>query len=92
MRSGSTVCSAPYSVSRPWTQSVERADALDPRAHLDEAIGEIGDFWLARGALDQGLAAGEHRRHQRIMGGADRDLGELDLVAGEPAVAPRAMT
>ena len=30
-----------------------RADPLDPRAHPDEAVGEIDDLGLARGVLDQ---------------------------------------
>ena len=65
------------------------ADPLDPRAHPDETGGEIGDLGLARGALDQALAAGEHRRHQRVMGRADRDLGERHLVAGQAPRRPR---
>ena len=44
----------------------------------DETVGEIDDLGLARGVLDQALAAGQHRRHQGVVGGADRDLGERD--------------
>ena len=40
---------------------------------------------LARRVLDQALAPGEHRRHQGVVRGADRDLGQRDLVAGEAA-------
>ena len=47
---------------------------FDPRAHPDQAVGDIDDLGLARGVLDQALAAGEHRRHQGVVGGADRDL------------------
>ena len=48
------------------------------RAHLDEAVGEVADLGLARGVLDHRLALGERGRHQRDVGGADRDLGEDD--------------
>ena len=51
---------------------------LDLGAHLDEAVGDVDDLGLARGILDHGLAPGERRRHQGVMGGADRDLGERD--------------
>ena len=38
------------------------AGAGDARAHLDEAIGEIGDLRLARRILDDGRAAGRGSR------------------------------
>ena len=56
---------------------------------LTRQVGEIGDLRLARGVLDQALAAGEHRRHQGVVGGADRDLGEFDAVAGQAPRRPR---
>ncbi len=59
------------------------ADAFDFRAHLHEAGGEIGDLGLAGGILDHRVAAGEHGGHQRIMGGADRDLAEMDAAADQ---------
>ena len=83
MRSGRTGCSALCKVSRPCTHSVERADALDPPAHPHEAVGEIGDFGLARRVLDQALAAGKHRGHERVVGCADRDLRQFDAAAGQ---------
>ena len=57
--------------------------ALDLRAHLDEAIGQIDDLWLARGVDEQRMAIGERSRHQRRMGAADRHLGKMDLAADE---------
>ena len=68
--------------SRPWTLKVAAADALDPGAHLDQAVGDINDLRLARGVLDQGLAAGKRRGHQGIVGRANRDLGKPNAVAG----------
>ena len=49
MRSGRTVCSALCRVSRPWIRRRRAADAFDPRAHLDQAIGKIDDLGFARG-------------------------------------------
>ena len=57
------------------------ADALDLGAHLDEALGDVADLGLARGVLDHRLALGERGRHQHVVGGADRDLGEDDAGA-----------
>jgi hypothetical protein len=59
------------------------ANALDPRAHLDEAARKIRDLGLARGVFDQSLAAGKNGRHQGIMRRSHRDLGKLDTVAGQ---------
>ena len=85
MRSGITEWVAPCSASLPWTVSVSLLQALDLRAHRDQAHGEIGDLRLARGILDHRRALGEHRRHQRILGRADRDDREGDRAAGEAA-------
>jgi len=59
------------------------ADPLDPGAHLHQAVGDIDDLGLARGVLDQRLAAGKHGGHQGIMGRANRDLGKRNAVAGQ---------
>ena len=59
---------------------------LDLRPHRDQALGEIGDLGLARGIFDHRRAAGEHRRHQRILGRPDRDGGEGDGPAGKAAL------
>ena len=68
---------------------VRSTDPLDPGAHPDEAVGEIGHLGLARRALDQTFAAGQHRRHQSIMGRAHRDLGQRNPIAGKTARGPR---
>ena len=52
------------------------AGAGDLGAHLDEAIGEVGDLRLARGIVDDGRALGENRRHQGRMGAADGHFGK----------------
>ena len=65
-----------------------RAETFDAGSHPDQAIAEIDDLWLARGVLDQRLSPREHRRHQGVMGRADRDLGEFDTVTGEPPWSP----
>jgi hypothetical protein len=61
-----------------------RADAVDARAHLGQALREVADFRLHRGVLQHGLALGQHGRHQHIMGRADRHLGKIDARAGQP--------
>ena len=73
------------------TPSISIADWPAPlilRAHLDQQIGEIGDFRLARGILDHVSALGERRGHQRDMGAADRDLRKIDLAAAAGPSAP----
>src|SRR4029079_19023663 len=65
-----------------------RAETFDARAHPDQAIAEIDDFWLARRFRDQGFAPREHRRHQGVMGRTDRDLGKLDAVTRESPWSP----
>ena len=52
-------------------------------AHLDQAFGDIADFRLGRGILDDGVAMRQHRGHEGRMGGADRHLVELDMGALE---------
>ena len=51
---------------------VRRADSLDLRAHRDEQVAKIDDLGLARGVEQLRPALGEHRRHDRILGRADR--------------------
>ena len=80
-------------------RAVESGDALDhdapgagagdARAHLVEAVGDIDDFRLARGVLDDGRAVGQRRRHDRGMRAADGDFGKNDLAALEPVRRPR---
>ena len=47
------------------------AGALDPRAHLRQALGEVEHLRLPRGVLDGAVALGEAGGHQEDMGGAD---------------------
>ena len=68
---------------RPGSVSVSVPMPLDLRAHRDQALGEIGDLRLARGVVEHGLALGERRRHQQVLGGADRHVGKDDARAGE---------
>ena len=60
------------------------ADAVDPSAHLDQTFGEVGDLGLARGVDQHGFALGQCRRHQQILGGADRDDRKDDFGAAQP--------
>ena len=60
------------------------AQAADARAHGDEAGHQIADFRLARGIGDDRLALGQARRHQQVLGGADRGEGQLDRGAAQP--------
>ena len=62
------------------------AQTVDPRAHRDQAFGEVGDLGLARGVLDHRRAPGEGGGHQRILGRADGDEGEADGAAAKAAV------
>src|SRR5207247_10939267 len=48
-----------------------RAGPLDPGAEAGEEAAEILDVRLARGVADHGLAAGRHRRHDRVLGAGD---------------------
>jgi hypothetical protein len=63
-------------------------DALDLRAHLDEAGGDVADLGLGGGILDHRVAIGHHGGHQGRMGGADRDLVEGDVGALEALPRP----
>ncbi|CFN67231.1 Uncharacterised protein [Bordetella pertussis] len=49
------------------------AVALDARAHLDEQLGQVDHFGFARGIFQHGLAFGQHRRHQQVLGAGDGD-------------------
>ena len=58
--------------------------AADLRAHGDQEIREIDDFRLARRVLDDGLALGERRRHQQVLGTGHRDGFEHESRAAQP--------
>ena len=88
MRSGSTRWRAPSSRATPAISIVGRSRALDARAHLVEAIGEVFDLRLAGRVADQRRALGQRRRHHRVMRAADRDLGKFDLGAAAAPWAP----
>jgi len=60
-----------------------RADAVDPRAHLDQDHRELLDVRLARRVADDGAAGHEHRAEQRILGRGDRCLVQQHVGAGE---------
>ena len=65
------------------------AGAGDLGAHLVEAIGDVADLRLARRIFDHRRAIRQHRRHQRGMGAADGDLGEVDLAAAQAVFGAR---
>ncbi len=58
---------------------------LDLGAHGDQAVGQIDDFGLARCVQNDGFTLGQSRRHQGILGGADRNLSKSDLAAAQSA-------
>jgi hypothetical protein len=62
-----------------------RAGALDLRAHLVQALGQIDDLGLAGGGLQHGDAAGQHGGQHGVLCRADRDEREGDLRALQPA-------
>ncbi|CAG4927213.1 unnamed protein product, partial [Acidocella sp. C78] len=61
-----------------------RADAADRGAHLVQAFGEIADLRLARGIHQHGLARGQGRGEQQLLGRADRHEGKGDGRAMQP--------
>ena len=75
---------APERLPTPSISTAGLPRALDPRAHLDEAIGEIDDLRFARRVDKQRMALGERSSHERGMRAADRHLGKMDLGAGQP--------
>ena len=85
MRSGSTAVARAVERGDAFDDDAPGAGAGNPRAHLVEAIGDVGDFRLACRVLDHGGAVGERGRHDRGVGAADGDFGECDLGALEAA-------
>ena len=70
----------------PLHQNPMRADALNARSHRGEAVGEVGDFGIARRVQDFAFTPRQHRRHQRGLGRADRRRRQHDTVAAQSAV------
>ena len=60
-----------------------RAGALDLGAHLVQHRAQVDDVGFARGVVDRGHALGNHRRHQDVLGRADRRELELNLRAAQ---------
>ena len=74
---------------RPSIGQPVGADALDLRAHRDQAAREVADLGLARGVGQHRAAVGERGGHQQVLGGADRDEREHDRGARAAAVGAR---
>ena len=55
------------------------ASALNPRAHLIQQIGQVGDFGLASAILHDGFAVGERSCHQQVFGAGDGDFVESNF-------------
>ena len=87
MRSGMMRCFAPCSLLDALHADGGGARAFDLRAHLDQQVGEIDDFRLARAVFHDGLAIGQRRRHQQIFCAGDGDLVENDV--SRPSVGRR---
>ncbi len=65
---------------------VGRADTLDLRAHRGQQAAQVHDLRLARGVEQAAGAISQHRRHQRILGRAHADHGEVEFAAGQAAI------
>ena len=78
MWSAQIVCSAPPSLSRPWTVITLEPMPSISRAHLDQQPGEVLDVRLAGGVGDRRRARGQRRRHQRVLGPHHRRLVHED--------------
>jgi hypothetical protein len=87
MRSGSTVDGAVQPRRRPRCE-VEVPMPSILGAHPDQAGGDDRRPRARGGVLDHRLAAGQGRRHHRVVGGADRDLGKGDAPPVRPPGAP----
>src|SRR5690606_32875839 len=61
------------------------ADAGNPRAHGNQAFGDIGDFGFAGSVLDDSRALGQGGGHQDGVGGSNRHLREDDGGADQAA-------
>ena len=66
------------------------ADPADVSAHRVQAVGEIGDFRLARRVADDRLAVRKRRRHHQVFGCSDRGEGQSDLRPAQPPARMRA--
>ena len=64
-----------------------RPDALDLGAKRDQEAAQVLDVRLARCVADDGLAAGEHRGHDGILGPHHRRLVEVEARADQAAFA-----
>ena len=63
-------------------------DARDLRAHSDQALRKIADLRLPRGIGQHGAPLGQGRRHQQVLGGADRHKREHNLRPPQPPIDP----
>ena len=62
-----------------------RSLPLDLRPHGAEAAGEVDDFWLPRRVLQNGRSLRQRRGHEGVFRSADRDEGEFERPALQPA-------
>ena len=69
-----------------------RAGPADPCPHLHQHVAQVDDLGFAGGVVDHGLALGEHRRHEDVLGRPDRrevepDPGALEFVGARDDAA-----
>ncbi len=64
--------------------------AGNPRAHLDQQLGQVDHLRLAGGVLEHRGALGQRRRHHQVLGAGDGDGVEEDGGPLEAALDPRA--
>ena len=69
VRQGGVACR--FERAHAFDGECRRADAADFRAHRVQAVGEVGDFRLAGGGVEDGRAFGQHSGHQQVFGAGD---------------------
>src|SRR5271168_1925739 len=60
-----------------------RASAFDFCSHFIEQVGEVGDFGLASGILQNGFAFGQSGGHEQVFGSGDGDFVKDDFGAAK---------
>ncbi len=84
IRSGTTRCATGVQRLDPVDDEGRAADPLDLGPHLDQHPGDVDDLRLAGGVVDHRRPAGQHGRHQDVLGRADRREVQPDRRAGQP--------
>jgi hypothetical protein len=84
---GADAVLGPAELVAPVDRDHVGADAVDPRAHLDQQAGQVLYMGLAGGIRDRRWALGERRRHQGVLRGHHRGLVHEDPARPQLAVS-----